>query len=273
MVLDVLGDDVDGLALVLSRPARGAPRAKVRGEGRDGLADVTQSRLGLLGRDRLGRRGLAGCDLWSREPGRVRRVARRTGWPANAGCAPPPRTGLRRRSGRGGRAYAAARGEHAGPRAADAETGQGVPRGSAQAGDCAPVPRAGVRAPRAYGRRAPVPPARRSSPRACRFGAGNCSSPVSNGVSCPCSPAVSWSESGHAHERAGNGAPPPGVPPDEAARRRYLGQYAGWMFYPYPSHGWIFSPFFLCFVIRVVRFRFTSLRDRRRAERRPGRLP
>jgi hypothetical protein len=42
-------------------------------------------------------------------------------WPANAGCAPPAQTGLRRRSGRGGRAHAAARGEHAGPRAGGAE--------------------------------------------------------------------------------------------------------------------------------------------------------
>jgi hypothetical protein len=57
MVLDVLEDDVDGLALVLSRPARGAARAKVSGEGLDGLANVTQSRVGLLGRARLGRRG------------------------------------------------------------------------------------------------------------------------------------------------------------------------------------------------------------------------
>jgi hypothetical protein len=37
MALDVLGDDVDGLALILSRPARGAARAKVGGEGLDGL--------------------------------------------------------------------------------------------------------------------------------------------------------------------------------------------------------------------------------------------
>jgi hypothetical protein len=56
MVLDVLEDDIDGLALVLSRPARGAALAKVGGQGLDGLANVTQSRLGLLGRDRLGRR-------------------------------------------------------------------------------------------------------------------------------------------------------------------------------------------------------------------------
>ena len=62
----MLEDDVDGLALVLGRPARGAALAKVGGEGLDGLANVTQSRLGLLGRDRLGRRAgwrVAACGL------------------------------------------------------------------------------------------------------------------------------------------------------------------------------------------------------------------
>jgi hypothetical protein len=56
MVLEVLEDDVDGLALVLSRPARGAALAKVGGEGLNGLADVAQRCLGLLGRGRLERR-------------------------------------------------------------------------------------------------------------------------------------------------------------------------------------------------------------------------